>query len=53
MAKDFTLPGLGENIETADVVRVLVAEGDPIKADQTVLEMETEKAMFFPKPASR
>ena len=51
MGKAFNLPGLGENIEAADVVRVLVAEGDRVEVDQTVLEMETEKAMFeVPSP---
>ena len=46
MGKAFKLPDLGENIEAAEVVRVLVAEGDRVEAEQAVLEMETEKAMF-------
>ncbi len=46
MGKEFKLPDLGENIEAAEVVRVMVSEGDAVEADQTVLEMETEKAMF-------
>ncbi|HUW83481.1 MAG TPA: dihydrolipoamide acetyltransferase family protein [Phycisphaerae bacterium] len=44
MATEFKMPELGENIEQADVVKVLVAEGDVIKVDQTVLELETDKA---------
>jgi len=44
MATEFKMPELGENIEEADVVKVLVAEGDTIKVDQTVLELETDKA---------
>jgi pyruvate dehydrogenase E2 component (dihydrolipoamide acetyltransferase) len=44
MAVEFKLPELGENIEKGDVVRVLVAVGDPIKVDQSVLELETDKA---------
>ncbi len=44
MAKEFKLPELGENIEAADVVNVLVNEGDIIKKDQAVLEIETDKA---------
>jgi pyruvate dehydrogenase E2 component (dihydrolipoamide acetyltransferase) len=41
---DFTLPELGENVTTGDVVRVLVKPGDSIAKDQPVLELETEKA---------
>src|SRR5262249_34398018 len=47
----FKLPELGENIETADVTRLLVAEGDIVKTDQTVRELESEKASFpLPSP---
>ena len=45
MAIDFTLPDLGENIESGDIVGVLVKEGDEIAADQNVLEIETGKAV--------
>lgn len=41
---EFKLPELGENIETGDVVNVLVAEGDTITVDDPVLEIETDKA---------
>ncbi len=44
MATDFKLPFLGENIATATVVRLMVAEGDTVKAEQAVLEVETDKA---------
>jgi pyruvate dehydrogenase E2 component (dihydrolipoamide acetyltransferase) len=44
MAVEFKLPELGENIEKGDVVRVLVSVGDTIKVDQSVLELETDKA---------
>jgi pyruvate dehydrogenase E2 component (dihydrolipoyllysine-residue acetyltransferase) len=44
MSVEFTLPELGENVEKGDVVRVLVAPGDVIKVDQSVLELETDKA---------
>jgi pyruvate dehydrogenase E2 component (dihydrolipoamide acetyltransferase) len=50
MAIDFKLPDLGENIESGDVVRVLVQEGDVVRAEQDVLELETEKAVV-PVPA--
>jgi pyruvate dehydrogenase E2 component (dihydrolipoamide acetyltransferase) len=41
---DFTLPELGENISTGDVLRVLVKPGDTIEKEQAVLELETDKA---------
>jgi pyruvate dehydrogenase E2 component (dihydrolipoamide acetyltransferase) len=41
---DFKLPELGENVEKGDVVRVLVKVGDVVKKDQSVLELETDKA---------
>ena len=41
---DFLLPELGEDIDEADVLKVLVAPGDLIAIDQPVLEIETEKA---------
>ena len=44
MTMEFKLPELGENIETGDVVNVLVAAGDRVEQDQTVLELETDKA---------
>ncbi len=44
MATEFKLPSLGENVDTGDVVRVLVKVGDTVKPDQAVLEMETGKA---------
>jgi pyruvate dehydrogenase E2 component (dihydrolipoamide acetyltransferase) len=44
MPVEFKLPELGENVEKGDVVRVLVAPGDVVKAEQSVLELETDKA---------
>jgi pyruvate dehydrogenase E2 component (dihydrolipoamide acetyltransferase) len=41
---DFTLPELGENVTAGDVLRVLVKPGDTVAKDQTVLELETDKA---------
>lgn len=41
---EFKLPSLGENVDTGDVVRVLVKAGDAVKKDQALLEMETGKA---------
>ncbi len=41
---DFTLPELGENVTSGDVLKVLVKAGDTVTKDQTVLELETDKA---------
>jgi pyruvate dehydrogenase E2 component (dihydrolipoamide acetyltransferase) len=46
MSTEFKLPGLGENIESGDVVNVLVDEGDVIQPNQNVLELETDKAVI-------
>ena len=43
---DFKLPDLGENIESGDVVSLLVSEGDTIQAQQDVIEIETDKAVI-------
>src|ERR1700753_1047944 len=45
MANDFKVPDLGENVESGDIVSVLVKEGDEIAADQSVMEIETGKAV--------
>ena len=42
--QEFKVPELGENIEQGDVTRVLVKVGDTIKQDQSVVELETDKA---------
>ncbi|MFA3782285.1 dihydrolipoyllysine-residue acetyltransferase [Melioribacteraceae bacterium 4301-Me] len=44
MTIEFKLPELGENIESADILKILVSEGDKVKVDQPVLEIETDKA---------
>ena len=41
---DFALPNLGENIAEADILKVLVNEGDIVTIDQPIVEIETEKA---------
>jgi len=38
------LPELGEGVDSVDVVAVLVAVGDSIEVDQSLIEVETEKA---------
>jgi pyruvate dehydrogenase E2 component (dihydrolipoamide acetyltransferase) len=44
MATEFKLPELGENIESADIVNVLVKVGDVIEKEQSIIEIETDKA---------
>jgi pyruvate dehydrogenase E2 component (dihydrolipoamide acetyltransferase) len=41
---EFRLPELGENIESGDLTKILVAVGDVIASEQAVIELETEKA---------
>ena len=45
MSIEIKLPDLGENVEQADVVNVLVAEGHVIQSGQNILELETDKAV--------
>lgn len=51
MATEVKLPKLGEGIESGDVLEVFVKEGDTVTKDQTILELETEKATV-PVPSS-
>ncbi len=37
-------PNLGENVESGDVLSILVSEGDTVDAEQDLIELETEKA---------
>ena len=46
MPVKFALPDLGENIESGDVIRILVAIGDRLAEDQAVIELETDKAVI-------
>ena len=53
MANQIKLPNLGENIESGDVLSILVSEGDTVKKDQDLLEIETDKAtMPVPSPSA-
>jgi pyruvate dehydrogenase E2 component (dihydrolipoamide acetyltransferase) len=44
VAVEFKLPELGENIDSGDLVRILVSVGDTVEKDQPVVELETDKA---------
>ena len=51
MAKEFRFPDVGEGITEGEIVRWLVKEGDEIKADQPLAEIETDKAIVeMPSP---
>jgi pyruvate dehydrogenase E2 component (dihydrolipoamide acetyltransferase) len=51
MLKEVTLPGISENVESGEVIAVLVSVGDVVEKDQPVVELETEKAAFeVPSP---
>ncbi|HEY4234602.1 MAG TPA: 2-oxo acid dehydrogenase subunit E2 [Lacipirellulaceae bacterium] len=53
MANQIKLPNLGENIESGDVLSILVSEGDTVAKDQDLLELETDKAtMPVPSPSA-
>ena len=45
MATEFKLPELGENIESGDLVRLLIKPGASIAEGQPVMELETDKAV--------
>jgi pyruvate dehydrogenase E2 component (dihydrolipoamide acetyltransferase) len=42
---EFKLPELGENIEQGDLVRLMVAPGATVSPGQSVMEIETDKAV--------
>src|SRR3972149_4614943 len=49
---DVKLPQLAEGVESGTVVNILVAEGQEIKKDQPIVELETQKAVgSIPAPA--
>ncbi len=43
---EFKLPTLGESATSGTVAKVLVAPGDTVSADQSILELETDKAVL-------
>lgn len=51
MAKQFRFPDVGEGITEGEIVRWLVKEGEDVKADQALAEIETDKAIVeMPSP---
>ena len=40
------MPQLGESIAEATIVRLCIGVGDPVRADQEIIEVETNKAVM-------
>ena len=50
---DIKLPFLGDGIDSATVLSVLVSPGDSVDKDQSIMELETDKAVApVPSPSS-
>jgi pyruvate dehydrogenase E2 component (dihydrolipoamide acetyltransferase) len=53
MAREFTLPDVGEGVAEGELVQWLVSEGDTVSEDQPVAEVETDKAQVeVPAPVN-
>ena len=51
MAIEFKLPELGENIVSGTAVRIAVSVGEQVTKEQTLVELETDKASLeVPSP---
>jgi pyruvate dehydrogenase E2 component (dihydrolipoamide acetyltransferase) len=51
MTKEIKLPEISENVNEAEVVRILVKIGEVVESEQALLELETQKAIFeIPSP---
>lgn len=46
MSIEFILPDLGENIDKGDVVGIFISVGDSVSKEQSILEIETDKAVI-------
>jgi pyruvate dehydrogenase E2 component (dihydrolipoamide acetyltransferase) len=44
MATEVKLPDLGEGVDSAEVINIMVDVGDEVQAEQTIMEIETDKA---------
>src|SRR3989344_9440972 len=51
MPYEFRFPDVGEGIHEGELVKWLVKEGDQVNADQSIAEVETDKAVVeMPSP---
>jgi len=46
MIEEVRLPEISENVDSGDVIAVLVKAGDFVEKEQSIAELETEKAAF-------
>ncbi|MBD3345263.1 MAG: biotin/lipoyl-binding protein [Chitinivibrionales bacterium] len=46
MTEEIKLPEISENVDSGEVVKILVKEGDRVKKEQPIMEIETDKASF-------
>ena len=46
MIKEIKLPEIADNVTSAIVLEILVSAGDKVEADETLAEMESDKATF-------
>ena len=53
MAREFKLPDIGEGVHEGEVVKWFVREGDPIKENDPVVEVMTDKVTVqIPSPVT-
>ena len=53
METEFKLPELGENISSGQAVSLMISVGETVEVDQSVTEIETDKALIeVPSPIS-
>ena len=51
MTFEFKFPDVGEGITEGEIVKWLIKEGDKVKQDQVIAEIETDKAIVqIPSP---
>ncbi len=51
--QEFKLPDLGEGMQEAEIVQWLIKPGDSVKLDQTMVKVETDKAVVeIPSPVA-
>ena len=51
--KEFKFPDVGEGIHEGKIVKWYVKEGEPVKVDQKIVDVETDKAVVeLPSPAA-
>jgi pyruvate dehydrogenase E2 component (dihydrolipoamide acetyltransferase) len=51
MIKEVTLPKISDNVDSGQVVDVLVDVGETVDEEQSLIELETDKATFeVPSP---